>query len=295
MMRPLVLALCFALFAATGQAAVNCTLGTTSVQGIYDATLDLDLSGSVTLQCTRALSDASTFAYTLTLDDGLSTGLRELYQHGGSTSNSGTRLSHDISMSGFGGVSWTASAGNIVSATLHFGTGTSASASHIYYLRVPRGQLARAAGIYDDILNFRLLAGSLPSATMASAAITPTVSILNSCFVGHLGSGALAAPGTVAPSTLVLNYESFSPVAVSNSMLFTIGCTLGTPYSLSLSPASGVLLGLPYQLGLSSSSGTGTGFAQNIVVTGRIEAGLSGDCAQASCQAVQPTTVTISY
>ncbi|MFM7024573.1 MAG: spore coat protein U domain-containing protein [Limnohabitans sp.] len=294
-MRQTTLAFCCALFAGPTLAAVSCTLGATSVLGVYDATLDLDLSGSVTVQCTRALNDASTFSYTVTLDDGLTTGLRELYQHGGSSSNSGTRLSHDISMAHFGGLSWTASAGNVVSGTLNFGSGASTSASHIYYLRVPRGQLAKAAGIYDDILTFRLLAGSIPSAAIASTTITPTVSILNACFVGQLGSGALAAPGAVAPSTLILNYESFSPSPVSNSMLFTIDCTLGTPYSLSLSPATGVLLGLPYRLSLSSNSGTGTGFAQNVVVTGTVESGLSGNCAQSSCQAVQPTTVTITY
>jgi len=113
--------------------------------------------------------------------------------------------------------------------------------------------------------------------------------------VGSLGAGNYAAPGTVAPSTLVLNYTSFSPTPVSNSMSFTIDCTQGTPYSLSLSPASGTLLGLPYSLSLGSNAGTGTGFAQSVTVTGTIPAGQSGTCALPSCTASQPTTVTISY
>lgn len=276
-------------------ATVACTLSTASVQGVYEASQDLDLSGTVSLQCTRSLSDSSTFAYTLTLDAGLTTGTRELYAHGGSGTDSSRRLTHDVSMSAYGGLSWTTTVNNVVTGSLNFGAGTTASASHTYYLRVPQGQIAKSPGIYDDILVFRLLAGDVTAAPIATGSITPTVSLPSACFVGQLGSGAFAAQNTLSPTTLALHYTSFSPWPVSSTMQFTIGCTLGTPYSVSLSPASGTLLGLPYQLSLSSSSGTGTGYAQNFVVTGTVNAGLAGQCAQASCQATQSTTITVSY
>jgi spore coat protein U-like protein len=194
----------------------------------------------------------------------------------------------------FGGTRWGIN-NNAVTRTLNFGSGTIASANHTYYLRVGLGQLNKTVGIYDDVLTFSLLQGSASGSVVATSTMTPTISVVSACFVGTLGAGNFAAPGTVAPSALTLNYTSFSNTPVSKQMSFTIDCTQGTPYTLSLSPASGTLLGLPYNLGLSSSAGTGSGFAQSVTVTGTIPAGQSGTCALASCSATQATTVTITY
>lgn len=275
-------------------AAYSCNLSSTSVQGVYSSASNLNLSGTVTVSCTRALTDPNTYSYAIGLDNGATvTSARRLYRHGGSN-NTPSRLSHAISRTAFGGLIWSTGF-NAVTGTLNFGGSTTATANHTYYLQVSSGQNGKTAGIYDDVLTFSLLQGNGFGPLVSSSTITPTVSIVSACFVGALGSGAFAAPGTVNPSTLTLNYTSFSPTPVSSSMAFTIDCTLGTPYTLSLSPASGTLLGLPYTLALSSSSGTGTGFAQNVTVTGTIPAGQSGTCALPSCTARQATTVTITY
>lgn len=287
------LLLCGLLGSPLAQAAYNCTLSSTSVQGVYSSASDLNLSGTVTVSCTRALTDPNTYSYAITLNNGSTTGIRRLYRHGGSDVN-GSRLNHAISGTGFGGTTWGANI-NALIGTLNFGSGTTASANHTYYLQVASRQNGKTAGIYDDVLTFNLLQGNANGPLVSTASITPTASIVSACFVGVLGSGAFAAPGTVNPSTLTLNYTSFSPTPISSSMGFTIDCTLGTPYTLSLSPASGTLLGLPYTLSLSSSSGSGTGYAQNVTVTGTIPAGQSGTCALPSCTATQATTVTITY
>ena len=245
------------------------------------------------MSCTRALTDPNTYNYAITLDNGVSGTSRRLYRHGGSNINA-SRLNHSISRISFGGTNWSTST-NAVTGTLNFGSGTSTTANRTYFLRVASGQTGKTVGIYDDVLAFSLRQGSATGAVIATSTITPTVSIQSACFVGTLGAGNFAAPGTVAPSTLTLNYTSFSSVVVSSSMAFTMDCTQGTPYTLSLSPASGTLLGLPYNLSLSSSSGTGSGFAQSVTVTGTIPAGQSGNCALASCSATQATTVTITY
>ena len=275
------------------QAAYSCNLSSTSVQGIYSSASNLDLSGTVTVSCTRALTDPNTYNYAITLDNGVSGTSRRLYRHGGSNINA-SRINHSISRISFGGTTWRTNT-NAVTGTLNFGSGTSTTANHTYFLRVASGQTGITVGIYDDVLAFSLRQGSATGAVIATSTITPTVSIQSACFVGTLGAGNFAAPGTVAPSTLTLNYTSFSSIPVSSSMAFTMDCTQGTPYTLSLSPASGTLLGLPYSLSLSSSSGTGSGFAQSVTVTGTIPAGQSGNCALASCSATQATTVTITY
>jgi hypothetical protein len=275
------------------QAAYSCNLSSTPIQGIYSSASNLNLSGTVTVSCTRALTDPNTYNYAITLDNGVSGTSRRLYRHGGSNINA-SRINHSISRISFGGTNWSTST-NAVTGTLNFGSGTSTTANRTYYLRVTSGQTGKTVGIYDDVLTFSLRQGSATGPLVATSSITPTVSIQSACFVGTLGAGNFAAPGTVAPSTLTLNYTSFSRIAVSNSMAFTIDCTQGTPYTLSLSPASGTLLGLPYSLSLGSSSGSGSGFAQSVTVTGTIAAGQSGNCALASCSATQATTVTITY
>ena len=294
---PTGLILCAVLFgllaSPQAQAAYSCNLSSTSVQGIYSSASNLDLSGTVTVSCTRALTDPNTYNYAITLDNGVSGTSRRLYRHGGSNTNA-SRINHSISRISFGGTNWSTST-NAVTGTLNFGSGTSTTANRTYFLRVASGQTGKTVGIYDDVLAFSLRQGSATGAVIATSTITPTVSIQSACFVGTLGAGNFAAPGTVAPSTLTLNYTSFSSVPVSSSMAFTMDCTQGTPYTLSLSPASGTLLGLPYNLSLSSSSGTGSGFAQSVTVTGTIPAGQSGNCALASCSATQATTVTITY
>ena len=287
-------AVLFGLLASPqAQAAYSCNLSSTSVQGIYSSASNLDLSGTVTVSCTRALTDPNTYNYAITLDNGVSGTSRRLYRHGGSNINA-SRINHSISRISFGGTNWSTST-NAVTGTLNFGSGTSTTANRTYFLRVASGQTGKTVGIYDDVLAFSLRQGSATGAVIATSTITPTVSIQSACFVGTLGAGNFAAPGTVAPSTLTLNYTSFSSIAVSSSMAFTMDCTQGTPYTLSLSPASGTLLGLPYSLSLSSSSGSGSGFAQSVTVTGTIPAGQSGKCALASCSATQATTVTITY
>lgn len=289
-------AMLWALLASPqAQAAYSCNLNSTSVQGIYSSASNLNLSGTVTVSCTRALTDPNTYNYAITLNNGLNGNPRRLYRHGVSNSTTiNSRLNQSTSRLSFGGTIWSTNT-NAVTGTLNFGSGTTASANHTYYLRVISGQTGKTAGIYDDVLTFSLLQGSATGSVVATSTITPTVSIQSACFVGPLGTGNFAAPGTVAPSALTLNYTSFSSTPVSSQMSFTIDCTQGTPYTLSLSPASGTLLGLPYNLSLSHSAGTGSGFAQSVTVTGTIPAGHSGTCALASCSATQATTVTITY
>jgi spore coat protein U-like protein len=282
-------------------AAYNCTLTATHLSGVYAPSAHTDMSGTLIVQCTRDLTDAATMAYRVALPPGGTVAnQRRLFRHGGSdVANS--RLNHTIGRASFGVNDWTA--GNAtgtgaVSGTLNFGTGLTATASHTYYMRVTSGQTGKVAGIYDDVLTFTLRQGTNANTgtILATTSFTPTVSVVQACFVGTLGTGFFAAPGGVNPSTLTLNYTSFSPTVVSNSMSFSIHCTMGTPYTLALSPASGTLLGLPYTLGLNATSGTGTGFAQSIVVTGQIPAGLSGTCAASlGCSATQPTVLTVTY
>lgn len=278
-------------YSSAAHAAYSCSMTTTDLNGVYSSAANLNMSGTLTLNCTRAVGDPANMTYFLELNNGATTGTRRLYRHGGTNVNA-SRLTHTVSRTGFGGTIWSTGA-NRVTGTLAFGAATFASASFTYFLRVTTGQTGKTVGIYDDILTFsmrQLTAGPV----LATATFTPTASVVSSCFVGQVTTG-FTAPGATNPSTLTLNYTSFSATPQTANMSFTVDCTSGTAYTLALTPASGTLLGLPYTLSLSSAGATGTGLAQTYTVTGSIAANLSGTCAVASCTATQATTITITY
>ncbi len=272
-------------------AAYSCSMTAMDLNGIYASAANLNLSGTLTLNCTRDLADPANMTYFIELNNGATTGTRRLYRHGGTNVNA-SRLNHTVSRTGFGGTIWSTAA-NRVTGTLAFGAATFASATFTYYLRVASAQTGKTVGIYDDILTFsmrQLTAGPV----LATTTFTPTASVVSSCFVGQVATG-YTAPGATNPSTLTLNYTSFAATPQTANMSFTVDCTSGTAYTMALSPASGTLLGLPYTLSLNSTSATGNGLAQPYTVTGSIAANLSGTCAAASCTATQATTITITY
>lgn len=277
--------------APQARAAITCSLSGTSLDITYSQGTLSQTAGSVTLSCSRLTTDANTQNYWVQMNNSDS-GSRNLLRHGG-TNTAANRLAFDI-RKGSTTTSWTSNGGNRVSGTLNFAGATTASVSLPFTWRIA-SQTGKTAGIYDAIMTASLQLTS-NGAIVATDSFTLTASVPTQCFVGQVGSG-YTAPGAVSPATLVLNYTSFSPTAQTATMDFTVDCTLGTPYTLSLSPASGTLLGLDYSLSLSQTSNTGNGQAQGYTVTGTIPADQSGTCATsaAACTASQPTTITLTY
>ena len=271
-------------------AAISCSLSATTINLNYVWYQATTGTGSVTLNCTRSTGDANSTAYYVGIDDG-APGTRYLLRHG-TAGGTADRLQYTLSKN-TSTTAWTDNGGGRVSGTLNFGGGTSASVTLPYTFRVASLQFGKSEGIYDTLLTASLQLSS-GGAVVASTPFITTVSIESLCFVGQSGSPN-PAPGTVVPSVLALNYTSFSATPQTGVMGFTVNCTRNTPYTLSLSPATGTLLGLNYSLSLSDTDATGTGLAQPYTVTGTIAAGQSGTCATATCSASQPATITLTY
>lgn len=284
--------------ALQAQAAITCSLTPTSVNLNYvnGQAAHANANGSITLNCTRLAADPTSTNYWVGITLGSVAVLpRQVFRHGG-----GTVAADQLNVNIFKNATttdWTNSGGGLVSGTLDFGTGTSASVSLTYDFRVPSKQTGNTAGIYNDVFttNLQLTSGG---PMVASATFTPTVSITAMCFVGQVASGN-PAPGAISPTTMTLNYASFG-AAQTTTMTFTVDCTNTTPYSMDLSPSSGVLLGLAYTVmfdnGTATKTGlTGSGLAQPYTLTAAIAAGQAGACTAATCTATQATTVTITY
>lgn len=276
--------------ASAAHAAITCSLTATSVNLNYTSAANANASGSITLNCTRALADPNSTTYWVGINNG-TTGARRVFRHGGTTTAT-NRLNVRIFKNATT-TNWTTTGAARVSGTLNFGASLTASTVLTYDLRVASGQTGKTAGIYDEIFTANLQL-TTAGAVVATTTFTPTVSIVAQCFVGQVASGN-TAPGAVSPSTITLNYTSFSATAQSATMGFTVDCTRGTPYSLALSPASGTLLGLAYTLALSGTSATGTGLAQPYTVTANVPAGQSGTCALATCSGTRSTVLTVTY
>jgi spore coat protein U-like protein len=285
--------------ALQAQAAITCTLTPTSVNVNYVSgqSTNATASGSITLNCTRLSTDATSTTYYVGIDYGTRTkNPRQVFRTGGGI---GTVDQLNVNIFQSDGVTnWADKGGGQVNGTLNFST-TSASQILTYIFSVPSIQPNNnTPGIYDEIFTTNLQFTN-NGTTQAIATFTTTVSITAMCFIGQVASGN-TAPGAISPSTMTLNYTSFAAVAQSTAMTYTVNCTNTTPYSMDLSPSSGVLLGLAYTVKFDNGLGTktgliGSGFAQPYTVTAAIAAGQAGACSTATCGATQATTITVTY
>ena len=273
-------ALSILLSAASAKAAITCSLSVSNINQIYNpaSTVHNDSTGSITLNCTRGLSDATSTSYWIGINQGESAPQRRLIRQG-----SNQTLNYSIFRNSGYNQTWNDTGGG-ATGTLSFGssTTTTASTSIPYYFRITRQQTGKPAGIYDDTATVTMRFTQSGS-TQATATLTPVATILGSCSF------------STAPGPIVLNYVSFSNSPVINSTNFSVNCSSGTPYTLALNTTSGTVLGLSYSVGLNASNAIGNGSAQSYTVTGSIAANQSGNCSTASCSATRAHTITLTY
>lgn len=262
------------------QAAVSCSHSVTPITVVYDPTVATEniTTGTVTVSCTRAISDPNTFDYSVTASNGLQpNGALNRVQLGANRYNYELyRLSPYVN-----GNRWQTNGGTRFTGTINFGTALAASNTHIFDLRVPGSQPVVPAGTYTDTVTstLRNSAGTTINSTMFGVSVITT----NSC--------QLSTP----PGNINFTYTSFQASAASASTTFRARCTSGLPYSLSLDSTLGTLLGLNYSLALSAASATGTGIAQIFSINGTISANQAGNCNTASCTGSQGRVLTITY
>jgi len=278
-------ALLAGLWTAGAEAAVSCSLSATSVNGVYVRTANLNLSGTLTITCTRTAGEASQVIY-IGVNEGEPPAGRVLTRQNGTET-----LAYQVYRNPAYTGQWTEAQGrapgNANAGGLEFTmtlTGATTSSTVNYYLQVPAGT-AKPAGIYDDLAITATLRPSRTGTPFGTAVFGATASIVDECFFNS------------SPTPLALNYTSFSATPVTGNSTFSVSCTQSTPYTMALDSTSATMPGLniQYSLALSSASSTGTGFAQSHSVTVTIPAGQQGTCAMASCSGTATRTVTLTY
>jgi spore coat protein U-like protein len=279
------LALVFSCSAAS--AAITCTIGATGVNGVYNRAANLNLPGTLSVNCARLTTDPNTQTVYIGLSGGEGSATRDMTRQ-----NAAQLLRYEIYRNpaytgtwntGTGRTSGTNSGGLIF--TINFGGGTSVSQTVNYYLRVNSG-ITRPAGIYDDLAIVATLRKTNDAgALMSTATFGVTASIVDQCFFNSV------------PASVVLSYPSFSQTVVSTNTSFTVSCTQSTSYTMSLNPkpAPVASIGLTYSLTLSSASAVGTGFVQTHSIAVSIPAGQQGKCNTGTCTATDNRVITLSY
>jgi spore coat protein U-like protein len=280
--------------------ALTCSVTATSipVTTLYTAAANRDVTGSISVTCTKTGADINRPYIHIGLDQGEPPAGRNMTRQSGAQT-----LAYTMTRNSPTGATWTTGTGQ------NYGNGTAGGVLYRmnqnpatqtqtfnYYFRVAAGQNTAPAGIYDDVLitvtvrestNAGLATGTLLQSTTFAA----YTSIRDDC---HFST---------APAAIAINYTSFSSTPGTGNTSFQVSCTFNTPYTLSLNTApppavttyNGTASGLNYSLVLSAGSGTGTSAPQNFGITGTIAAGQSGICPTGMCSTSQAQTIYIRF
>lgn len=261
--------------AQTAHAVISCNISSPGFFTVYDSTVAVpnDTTSSVTINCSRALADASTLTYNLNANNGLSpTG--QINQ-----AKLLTLIKYNEYQDAAFSVLWGPSppAKNAISGTINFGTGTTASVTIPFYIRIAAGQAA-AAGNYTDTV------------TMILAYGTATALATHAVLISTVPQCQISSP----PGNIMFTYTAFQPAVAVASTTFAARCTTALPYTMSLD-ADTPMLDLAYSLLLPITTGTGTGLPQIYTISGTIPANQAGTCATATCTATAARTLLITF
>lgn len=287
------LALGLWLCSPTTWAVYSCTVTATSVGAIYIQGSNSDISGSVVLNCSRSASDANILSYRIKAGAGLQPSGSQRQVQLGATAN---RLNYLLSRGTTAGGSatcrntsnWeapTIGTRNVITGTLNFGTSLAATVTWGFCIRVRGTQGMPTAGIYTDTIDvFAQYPNSDAGALTPTSMLNYTLGVNNQCVFNSF------------PGALTLTYVAFSTTAQTASTTFSLRCSNGLPWSVSVSPANTTLLGLKYDITASPASGIGNGnIGQVINLQGIIQAGQAGTCPVSTCSQAQIHTITIDY
>lgn len=268
--------------------AVTCTIGVTTLSTAFDPTTAIQVTGTVSGNCTPATHAEASSSFP-TIYIGIDSGARtprSMIRSGGSD-----LVTYQINKSSGAGI-WNEATGTTglttdggLLFTMVAGTKNTAQAySRTFYLNIP-AQPTDPVGTYND-----------PTIT---ATIRDTSAAGTSLGTATFGLAATIAPFcrfSTNPSTLNLNYTSFATTAATGTSAFSLNCTAGTSYGpITVTPATGTALNVAYSLALSATSGTGNAADQNFTVTGTAAAGQAGTCATSTCSANNPHTITVTF
>lgn len=248
--RHAVALLALALASACAQAALTCSITAPApVAFAYVANTGAASAinvqqGSVSVSCTRtASSDATTV--TLAVTDGLYKGNVQL-----SSGGTNYRVSYGLYKDSSCISDWSVNPNTRLSATLPATLNTPATVTFSYWACKTTAQALTSypAGFYSDRADLTLYGGNSPAA-VATASLHVGMYAPAVCTLSH------------GPGNITFNYTAFSASAAFAGTSFRANCTNLLPYTVAVSPSSGLVSGLSYSLGLSLSQ---SGSAANV-------------------------------
>ena len=264
------------------QAAITCNISSPGFIDGYDNTTLNTNQTSYSITCSRGddQNDPLTTSYSVKVDNGgFANGNANQASNGGAN-----RIKYDLftgSTCGQG-VLWKSNTTipNAVGTITMSGTSPK-TVTENFWGCIAGGQNP-AAGIYNDsvLMTPTYSAGVIngtPNARTSVKIITPATCTISAITGITLAYGNAFGPGATATTN--------APATCSNQL----------PYTIAVSPTSGVSAGIFYTLSLPASA-TGTGAVQNIPITATAPPGQAGTCTTGSCTgAAQPHTLTLTY
>lgn len=293
-----------ALLVASGasHAAYVCTVTPQRVNLITQNGATASVRQSLSVSCSRALSDASTLTYRVTASDGLNPQGNNRRARSGATSNFiGYRLIRATSLGAAAncaaGSNWADTGSSFITGTLDFGTGIGASQAWEYCTNANSAALL-PAGLYTDSVLLTLRYPNTGAGQLVTAPLDLQFGVQTACLLDQ------------PIASLSIHYTSMqvAPSTVSTPVL--IRCSQDTPWTVGLlntaAPAAtpvGLLsgqqlLGLNYSLEVTPAAGTGqgnTGSGQALNLELRVPGGQSGTCATGNCNASAVHTLVLSF
>ena len=275
------------LVSLEAKAVVSCSAAATLPASTYDASIATNMTGSVTVTCTRNAADTSSAAtgYVRSLDGSGSV----TYTIGADGVNTGNTIAifgaNQLNYSLFRPPTFasTWSAGNTTQGTVNFGIGqTSSSFTTSFVMNVPAGRWNSPAGFYTELVTVFLTYGN----TNTTSSFTNSVTVSPICTFptppGDLNFG---------------NYNSLAAgPALAATSAFQIRCTRGVVYSFGFDVVTSTIPGVNLNYTLTSpAGGTSPNAAVNLNIVGSMPSGQSGTCNTATCAGSQPRTLMLSY
>lgn len=243
------------------------------------------LTGTATLNCSKAKNDPASMAFSLSVDLGL--GSSGGYSYAAMSSNT---VRYDLLRSASASDAWSATpiSGTMTNWTCSSNT-CSGTATVNFYMQIPVSQPSpyTATGFYTDT---RIVTPSYPNAGGVLTSYPASGGNL-SIAIGIPAKCVLSSP----PGNINFTYTSFQGSADQRSTSFAVSCATNTQYTMALDATSGTILGLNYTLSLNKTgTQTGTFTAQSVSITGNMPGRQSGNCSS-NCTDQHNRTLTISY
>ena len=268
----------FLLSVNTVQAAISCNISSPGFINGYDNTILNSNQTSYSITCTRGVdaTDPTTTTYDVKVNNGLNPA---------------------------GNTNQGASGANFIKYDTYTNSTCSSMWKNNTTIPTPAGTITMVGTLPTTVTqNFWgcINAGLLPTAGI----YTDTVTMTPTYSVGVLGGQGTFPVKIITPAICTISAIPGITLAYGNAFRLTpatattsapVTCSNELPYTIAVSPTSGVSAGINYSLSLPSSA-TGTGGVQNIIITATAPAGQAGTCTTSSCTgAAQPHTLTLTY